>query len=136
MARKNKKNVVENNSIILASSITPIQLDVNALPDGTYRNTQCDAGKCTRCNRGIMNNAVFIKHGGQVYGPECVTFVRQVEQLINNPEEVIRVVQHQFRLRMRDLTTAGMKKKGLIKVTSPTSISLSKSEIEELVSMG
>jgi hypothetical protein len=115
-AKKNK--ITRNTDIILTSSITPIQINASVLPDGTYKNTLQDAGKCTRCNRGIAVNAVFHKHRGNIYGPECITFVRQVEAAVP-ADDVVRVVQHQFRLRMKHLTLAGMRRKGLIKPASP-----------------
>jgi hypothetical protein len=119
---------------MLLSSVQPeLQLSVQALPDGSYRNNNSTAGKCTRCNRGIAHKAVFIKHAGNVYGPECIAYVHKVEEAGVPAADVVRVVQHQFKLRMRDLTTAGMRKKGLIKQQPAP---LTSDELELLVSMG
>jgi hypothetical protein len=139
MASKKSKSVKNNSlntQLVLLSSVQPeLQLNAQLLPDGTYKNTQGDAGKCTRCNRGIAHKAVFTKHRGKVYGPECIAFVRQVEAAGVPEADVVQVVQQQFKLRMRDLTTAGMRKKGLIKA-QPTQQQLTADEVELLVSMG
>jgi hypothetical protein len=123
-----------NNAIVLIKDVLPIMtIDATILPDGTYKNTGNDAGKCTRCNRGIARNAVFTKHRGRVYGPECIVYIRDIEVRIPDPDEAVDICRHQFRLRMRDLTTAGMKKKGLIKGKSP---SMTQADIDLLISMG
>jgi hypothetical protein len=123
-----------NNAIVLIKDVLPIMdLSPSILPDGTYRNSYSNVGKCHRCNRGIMPKAVFVKHSGRVYGPECVVYIRDIETRIPDPDKAADICQHQFRLRMRDLTTAGMKKKGLIKGKSP---SMTQADIDLLISMG
>jgi hypothetical protein len=114
-SRNNSSEQVSNGALVLMQDVKPaLQLNASLLPDGTYRNTQGDAGKCTRCNRGIANKAVFVKHGGHVYGPECVAYVKQVEGHVPDAD-LVAVVQQQYRLRMGALTKAGMQRKGIIK---------------------
>lgn len=95
--------------------IEPVTLTAKVLKDGTYKNVDNTAGKCERCNRGVMHKAVFVKRDGHVFGPECVVFYDKVKEVVKDGDEALRVVKHQFKLRMRYLTLAGMQKKGLLK---------------------
>jgi hypothetical protein len=135
MAKSKKINKSGSiNAIVPISAVLPVMdLNPSILPDGTYRNSHSNVGKCHRCNRGIMPKAVFIKHSGRIYGPECVAYIRDIETRISDTDEAADICQHQFRLRMRDLTTAGMKRKGLIK---DKPISMSQEDIDLLISMG
>jgi hypothetical protein len=145
MAKRTRKQIIidtTNNQIvdmmdeggmIYAPHVLETITESVVLIDGLHKNINNDAGKCIRCNRRIMNNASYHLHKGLVLGLECINFFKAVEGTVAE-NEVVEVVQRQFRLRMRELTIAGMKKKkGLIKDKTP---SITSDAVEQLLSMG
>jgi hypothetical protein len=90
------------------------ELSADTLRDGKYKNVDGSAGACRRCNRGVTKNAIFFKRDGHVFGPECIAFYNAVRAIVTDGEEAARIIEHQFRLRMRYLTIAGMERKKLL----------------------
>jgi hypothetical protein len=139
MSKKNRvRKSVNNTQLMLAGDVLAELNPRDLLGDGTYKNIDGSAGPCVRCNRRISNNAMYHKRRGLIIGLECDKFVREIETSVPHAD-VALVAKHQFRLRMRELTLAGMKKKGLIKDKSDSVSrvsSLSQNDVELLISMG
>jgi hypothetical protein len=140
MATKTRSKRVRETSnaaggeLVLASAISELNL-ADMLGDGFFKNVDGRDRPCARCNRRVALNGVYHSIDGHVYGPECVSYVNAVKDSVS-PEDLPRVVKHQFILRMRALTIAGMKKKGLIKDKQPSTPAMNQELIDELIAMG
>jgi hypothetical protein len=120
--------------ILLASDVLADLDPKTLLGDGKYKNIDGSAGPCVRCNRRIHNNAMYHRVGGHVVGLECMNFISPIRDA--DPSNWVAIAKQQFRLRMRELTIAGMKKKGLIKDKQVSMPAQDQELIDQLVSMG